>query len=712
VTNRQSPRAGGPSTVRLDDQPLPDRETAFYTPRSGDWLLLAVLVVALLGIGIRVWAQLGWGDQIGRAVFAGLALMALYWFALVFTFKLSLAIRVGPQGLAIVRGPWRVELRWSEITRLMERPQTVGGRRYRWVVALARDGRRIQVREDALLDYERFRREVYERYRLWRDHGGTWGATGGGPYVARESAGEEMRWWAVASLLIALPGLYCALLLPVSGARIAGYALLALALLCVYQVAATAAQRRTYALDGKMIEARGLLERTRLTWRDVSKVERTRHPAGGVILALVAVGRFILRVGARGDNGVRGFAWSPRVPEYLTLRGGGRQARIRLHHLAQPEELAAWVEFYTGVRKGGASHPLEAAAQTAPRRGAVSSGPAAARATQSAPLSGSGRRSRPDLSGASGPLDPWGGEREGELEGEAVVADFGAPYDLARESEPSHAPMPEPLFRGAPLSASFREARNLDQPPATVEPEAGRSDEAWLRETSALFSMNNANSPHTTPPPGAAPPTTPRTAQPSQTPHAPSAMDPAANAGYGAPQPSSRPAPARTSRQFVPPPGPRRSTVAPGAPGTPPLRPSRPAPRPQPAASQPQSPFAPYNPDMPEVDFVEAAPAPPVAPTPQSAPPSRPAPTPAYATPPVAPPRPATPAPATPPVVSAPLYEPESGESELESDEEYGEEAAGEEPAPWRSADWQPPVLPRFGPPAEQPRPDGQQGDH
>ncbi len=527
MTYPHNPREGAPKTVRLEDQPLPDREVSFHTPRAGDWLLLAVLVVALLGIGARVWSQLGFGDPVGRAIFFGLLLLAVYWTALVYTFKLSLSARVGPQGLAIVRGPWRVELRWSEIIRLMERPQAVGGRRYRWVVALARDGRRIQIREDALLDYERFRREVYQRYRMWRDHGGTWGATGGGPYMARESVADEARWWAFAALMIALPGLYLTLLLPVTNP--AGYALLALALLCLGMVASVFLQRRTYALDGRMIEARGLLERIHLAWRDVSKVERTRHPASGIILAVVAVGRLALRLAARGDAGIRGFAWSPRVPEYLTLRGGGRHARIRLHHLAQPEELLAWIEFYTGLRRAGPSRPLESAAAAA-RSGAPEPVMAAAMAGAEA-----ADEREPDLSDASGPLDPWGGARRGAPVVEPARA----------ESGPLHEPLPEPLFRGSPLSASFREADGLDQPPASAD-EAEQNDEAWLRETSALFSMSGGaparpvtDAPDAPEPPGgsvADAQTIATPATPAHPPHPPHPLRPARDSSF--PHPS------------------------------------------------------------------------------------------------------------------------------------------------------------------------------
>jgi hypothetical protein len=697
--------------------------------------------VALIGIGLRVWAQLGWSDVVGRAVFFGLALLALYWATIVYTFKLSLALRVGPQGMAIVRGPWRTELRWSEITRLMERPQNVGGRRYRWVVALARDGRRIQAREDALLDYERFRREVYERYRLWRDHGGTWGSTGGGPFVAHESVGEEMRWWAILGLLIALPGIYCALLLP--GAQIAGYVLLAVAILCIARVIIAYLRRRVYSVDGKMIQSRGLLQRTELAWREVVKVERAQSRAGGAILILVGVGRFLLRAVSRSDSGIRGFAWSPRAPEYLTLRGGGRQVRVRLHHLTHPEELAAWIDFYAGVRRSATSRPLAAT------DGGEVAGPDAG--APSAPLAGAGtaeRRTQPDLSGAVGPLDPWGGDRSGEMEGEVVTAEFGAPSDLMDEpnnetGQVGHVPMPEPLFRGAPLSSTFREQSGLDQPPDTIDPEAGRSDDAWLRETSAHFRMNQPGTarqrgsepsqpggPRATPappaPPGSPVPPTPQAPQVARGMGGPGrrALDPAASAGFAAspgdqpPQTQQPQRAPRHSRQFIPPPGQRRPPVArdvtagDASASQTPTRPNPHLPS-QPTPSRPLAGFAPYSPDIPEGKWSEqgtvaGAPSGPVMPASQpfagqmgqvrpmdvqSTAQPQPQPQPPYAP---------QPAPVSEPTPDEAPERADRGEIQPGSADFMNESVTASElpAAPWEDANWQPPTLPRFGPPA------------
>ncbi|HEX8035262.1 MAG TPA: hypothetical protein VF510_15515 [Ktedonobacterales bacterium] len=395
-------RPGPRATVRLQDVidvaevPLSDRESAYHAPRTGDWFLLGLLVVVLLGNGLFVWHQVGSNQHLGRAVFFGLVLLCILWAAVVYTFKLSVGVRVGPHGVSIMRGPWRTELPWREVARLVERVQVVNGQRYRWVVVLARDERRLQVREDMVADYQRFRMDIYQRYRLWRERGGTWGATGASPFTQRETTSSQVVWWGIAAATTGLPGLYFTILLPETG--LLGPALLAFTLVCGALSLRAFLRRYTYTVDAKAIEARSMLRTVRLPWRDVTRVERTRLPFGGILKVAVRAGRFVLWLADRGDARVRTFGWSPRVPEYLTMRGTGRLVRIALHRVGRPDELLAWVEFYERLgRRATASEQV--------RRTAA---PATKPVLPELPA--------PDLSSPSGPLDPWGGARDGDLE--------------------------------------------------------------------------------------------------------------------------------------------------------------------------------------------------------------------------------------------------------------------------------------------------------
>lgn len=507
MTYPRSREGAAPKTIPLEDLALSDRESVFHAPRAGDVALLGVLVVVLLGCGAWIWRQLGVDSQAGRAFFFGLLLVCVYWCVLVYTLKLSLSVRVSPRSISVGRGPWRVEIRWIELTRLMERMQTLDGRRYRWVIALARDGRRISVREDGIGDYARFRREIYERYRIWRDHGGTWGATGSGPFVAREMVRDEAQWWAVGAAMIALPGLYFTLLLPETNPL--GALLLAVALICVVMLARAFLLRQTYTIERPYIETRSTLKRTRLSWGEVTKVERARHPVGGVILAVVALGRLTLRLVSRSDTGIRSFAWSPRVPEYLILRGGGRQARIKLHRLMQPDELLAWIEFYDQVRRSSAasrtrpvsgplSQPLAGARATSgplsgplsgPITARTSAGPtpAAARSATSGPISSPNLT--PDMSGASGPLDPWGAGRQGE----PTISQPTAPRTLKTPFVAPRTPTTPRLPDLPPVVAAEEAHATFDQPAARSTHAASHGasqDDAWLRETNAQPSVD------------------------------------------------------------------------------------------------------------------------------------------------------------------------------------------------------------------------------
>ncbi|HEV8192101.1 MAG TPA: hypothetical protein VGP82_11555, partial [Ktedonobacterales bacterium] len=112
-----------PATVRLQDLALSDRDSVYHAPRGGDWLVLALLIAVLVGNGLYVWHQFGWDSRPGRAIFFGLVLICLFWSALVYTFKLSVNIRVGPHGFNLVRGPWNTQLAWAEISRLVERSE-------------------------------------------------------------------------------------------------------------------------------------------------------------------------------------------------------------------------------------------------------------------------------------------------------------------------------------------------------------------------------------------------------------------------------------------------------------------------------------------------------------------------------------------------------------------------------------------------------------
>ena len=475
-------------TVRLEDLAFQERDSVFRAPSGGDWMLLGLVAAGLLGTGLYDWLRLGVDDPTGRAVFFGLLLVALYWGAVVYIFKLSMCVLVGPHGLSLVRGPWRTELFWRDVSRLVERTEADSGQRFRWVVAMARDGRELRVREDMVINYMRFRAEVYERYLLWRDHGGTWGASGSGPFTATDIVGNTVAWWLFAGGMALLPGLYLWFLVP--GTGYAGLALVAITALCCLEGLLTFLGRQTYSVGPKEItRSRPAQPTTHLRWRNVSRIERTRHPAGGLIRLGIAIGRLLVEIAARTDSRFKSFAWSPRVPEYLTLRGEGRHVRVRLHRLSRPDEILAWVEYYerVGRRSANPSRPADASQPGAPSRSAP---PAASIAPDGIGMGVPG----------FGPADPWAngqasafGAEDYPTQVQPSVSGAGAfrppatPFPGAAASKPNAASIPN----GVPprVAAEFAAAGETGSEGEDTRAEA----DSWLWDTSKMPSVSSGS---------------------------------------------------------------------------------------------------------------------------------------------------------------------------------------------------------------------------
>lgn len=463
-------------TVALEDLAFQERDSVFRAPSGGDWILLGLVTLGLLGTGFYDWLRLGIDDPTGRAVFFGLMLVAIFWGALVYIFKLSMSVLVGPRGISLVRGPWRTELFWRDTSRLVERTLPDGGQRFRWVVVMARDGRELRVREDMVANYTRFRAEVYERYLLWRDHGGTWGTSGSGPFTATDIVSNTVVWWLFAAALLLLPGLYFWYLVPDTG--LTGLVLIGLAGLCCLEALFTFLGRQTYTVDTKEITRKRLAQPvTHLRWRNVSKIERTRHPAGGLIRVGIGIGRILMEIAARTDSRFKSFAWSPRVPEYLTLRGEGRHVRIRLHRLLRPDEMLAWVEYYERIgRRGAASQPRPdvSASSAAASRSATR--------TASSSVGATPHDSVPAGATGSGPLDPWAGGQGGDISADIFPTEIQPSVSAVRPPTP---PSTRNTPAGVPPSVAAAYTASEDDRP---------EDDSWLWDTNKMPKVSAAGS--------------------------------------------------------------------------------------------------------------------------------------------------------------------------------------------------------------------------
>ncbi len=238
-----------------------------------------------------------------------------------------------------------------------------------------------------------------------------------------------------------LPGLYFWFLLPETG--LTGLVLIALTILCCVEALATFLGRQTYTVGPKEItRKRPAQPTTQLRWRNVSRIDRARHPAGGLIRVAIAIGRLLMEIAARTDSRFKSFAWSPRVPEYLTLRGEGRHVQIRLHRLTRPDEMLAWVEYYERIGRRGAtsqSQPVAPSQQGAAGRPAAYTANLAGGATP--------RGGVPAGVAGAGPFDPWAEGFEGDLPADAYPTELQPSVNASR---PPASPFPARSPAGRP----------------------------------------------------------------------------------------------------------------------------------------------------------------------------------------------------------------------------------------------------------------------
>ena len=174
-------------------------------------------------------------------------------------------------------------------------------------------------------------------------------------------------------------------------------------------------------------------------------------------------GRFVVQLAARTDARVESFLWYPRVPEYLTLRGTGRQIRIALHRVARPDELLAWIEFYERLGRRAAA------------TGAVRPNPVAtdSLAQEPAPT---------NLSGAEGPHDPFA-QSETQPPNRWSCA---TPSPPRRPGSPRRSPRFAPARRRCACRRGSRDATTCStRPKRSPAPRRGRNRTLarieWLR---------------------------------------------------------------------------------------------------------------------------------------------------------------------------------------------------------------------------------------
>jgi hypothetical protein len=341
------------------------RAQVFRAGHAGDWGAAGLILAVPVATGADLWHQMGWASEAGRLLFLALALLGLGGAAFYVAARIAVRVVVAPEGIAAARGPWRNALAWHEIARLRERTEAVERQPVRWLVAEARDGRRLQVHEDVVGDYPLFRATVYAAHQRWRALGAVGAADGSGAFgpifLARETTGAT-GWLAGVALAAAGAVVYLwALLAPL---RLVALALgvVALALGGCWLLART--RRRSFALDDAGIEAWSRLPIVRLDWHEITRVERRRARwRVGVRIGGWVSDRMHALVAGRADwTGDQ--PWPRRAPETLVLRGGGRRLALPLHRLREPEAVLARVTQGMEAARQADQAAVERAART------------------------------------------------------------------------------------------------------------------------------------------------------------------------------------------------------------------------------------------------------------------------------------------------------------------------------------------------------------
>jgi hypothetical protein len=343
-----------------------DRPRTYHASHAGEWIVLALFAVMPIATGLDIWFQMGWASPVGRALCLGLVLVAAAWGWAFHAGRIAMRTLVYREGLAVVHGPWRWYLPWADVKRLLERSQVVDGRRVRWVVAEARDGRRLQVRDDRVADYERFRADVNAVYQAWRDQANDsearWATWSQRHFAARELPGPT-RWLRYVAVAITVVGVYLVSQVPQAVAF--GALLIAVGMFSGAARASEWLRQQTVVVDAQGVEAHRRLRSRRLRWETVTRVERRHHPLSPFVVVPAAIAHALRTLVRRPNSWTAGSRWVSHAPEDLLFRGGGRQIRVRLHRVEDPGEFVEATDLFMRIAQRRATATSSPTAATA-----------------------------------------------------------------------------------------------------------------------------------------------------------------------------------------------------------------------------------------------------------------------------------------------------------------------------------------------------------
>ncbi len=134
----------------------------YYSIDWGGWVLLGVITAVVLATGITVRAGL-YGAKypvVGDMAMVITGGIALLWAGFLCSFRVTSRAIITSDGLTIVHGAWRHQIPWTDVERVSEWSTLTDGMREHWMALWSIDGMRLQIRQDLVGNYAKFRTDV------------------------------------------------------------------------------------------------------------------------------------------------------------------------------------------------------------------------------------------------------------------------------------------------------------------------------------------------------------------------------------------------------------------------------------------------------------------------------------------------------------------------------------------------------------------------
>lgn len=313
--------------------PLAQETRVYRAIDWAGWVVLLGLAGVFLTTGITIRQSLHQAHPVAADSALALAgAITLAWLALYYALRVSAHAVVSDEGLALVHGPLRHQIAWTELARLSEWTSLEEGYRSRWITIWSESGLRLQIRQDLVADYQRFRGDILAR--LEETHTVPDEVTNlQAPYHIREDRRSDLHtWWAITAALALSGGLAIAFLHAILWL---GVVLVTLGMFGLIRVILLYGLHQQISIGQEGILLRRGFWKTRLNWEAIYALDR--QGSGERANLADTFGRLALIILLRVDRRSGVVPPLTRSAGVITIRGGsGQIIAIRERHYHHP----------------------------------------------------------------------------------------------------------------------------------------------------------------------------------------------------------------------------------------------------------------------------------------------------------------------------------------------------------------------------------------